>query len=52
MWQNVAQFFQAAFDEVFPLERQRKLTIAVLIAIMVIAALLIALIVWADVFYS
>lgn len=52
MWQSVARFFSAAFNEFLTLERQRRLTIGVLIAIMVLAAALIAFIAWADFFYA
>lgn len=51
MWQSVAQTVATFLDTGFSLERQKHLTLGVLIAIAIIGLTLLAVIAWSDLFY-
>ena len=48
MWDSVSTFVVGMFEAVLPMHRQRHLTIAVAILILLIGLLLLSLIAWAD----
>lgn len=52
MWQSVAAYFTTFLDTTFPLQRQKQLTLSVLVLIASVGVMLLLLIAWSDLFLA